>query len=118
MEDSSGNIIVSNSIMNNFIGTQMNSISNNKVIHNSFINNVNEVQAVHGTHNLIQNNFWDSAWKLDTDGDGKSNLPYRADPYFLNLIEDTPEYQLFFQAPGMLLLQKMLKSPRQEADNR
>lgn len=111
MEDSSENVIKNNQINANFIGAQINKISNNKIINNSFISNVSEVQAIKGNHNLIKNNYWDAASKLDTNGDGTSNLPYRADPFFLNLIDETPEYQLFFQDPGMLLLQKMLKSP-------
>ncbi len=111
MEESSENVIKNNQITANFIGAQITKIRNNKIINNTFISNVSEVQAIKGKNNLFKNNYWDAAWKLDTDGDGKSNLPYRADPYFLNLIDETPEYQLFFQDPGMILLQKMLKSP-------
>ena len=36
---------------------------------------------------------------------------FTADPYFLTLTTDVPEFQLFFQAPGLILLQNMLKSP-------
>jgi nitrous oxidase accessory protein len=111
IEDSTENTLTRNEITSNFIGTQVFNISQNKVIDNSFISNVNEIQALKGTNNLIKNNYWDAGSKLDTNGDGKSNLPYQADPYFLNLISETPEFQLFFQDPGMLLLQKMLKSP-------
>lgn len=111
MEDSSGNKINSNEFIANFVGAQLNKINNNVIEDNTFISNVNEVQANEGTHNKLQKNYWDAALKLDTDGDGKSNLPYQADPYFLNLAKDTPPYQLFFQHPGLILLQKMLKSP-------
>jgi nitrous oxidase accessory protein len=111
MEDSNNNEIVSNNFTANFVGAQITKIENNRITNNSFSSNVNEIQAKEETHNIIENNYWDAALKLDTDGDRLSNLPYRADPYFLNLSKDVPAYQLFFQHPGMLLLQKMLKSP-------
>jgi nitrous oxidase accessory protein len=111
MEDSSGNSVLSNQFIANFVGTQLKSIQQNQIENNTFLSNVNEIQAKDGTENTIQQNYWDAAWKLDTDGDGKSNLPYQADPYFLNLTKEVPEYQIFFHHPGMLLLQKMLKSP-------
>jgi nitrous oxidase accessory protein len=114
MEDSSETVITSNRISKNFIGAQINNIHHNKLDHNSFIGNVSEIQALRGTNNVIQNNYWDASWRLDTNGDGKSNLPYRADPFFLNLINETPEYQLFFHAPGMQLLQKMLRGPEKK----
>lgn len=111
MEDSSGNEINRNVFSSNFIGAQINNIKKNVIEGNTFIANVNEIQANGGSDNRIRNNYWDAALNLDTDGDGKSNLPYRADPYFLTLVNETPSYQLFFQHPGLVLLQKMLKSP-------
>lgn len=114
MEDSSVNDVKNNRIIDNFIGAQLNQISHNKIINNLFIGNVSEIQALKGSNNLIKNNYWDASWKLDTDGNGFSNLAYHADPYFLNLVQQTPEYQLFFQDPGMVLLQKMLKSPNKK----
>ncbi|MFJ7728309.1 nitrous oxide reductase family maturation protein NosD [Neobacillus sp. NPDC097160] len=111
IEDSSGNEITDNEITANFVGAQINRIENNVITGNAFISNVNDFQATDGTDNTIQHNYWDAAMKLDIDGDGKSNLPHSADPFFLNLARETPPYQLFFQHPGMMLLQKMLKSP-------
>lgn len=111
MEESSNNEISRNQLMGNFIGAQLNRVSGNKLEHNLFVRNINEIQANQAEKNQIQHNYWDAAWKLDPDGDGSSNVPYQADPYFLKLIKDAPEYQLFFQHPGMILLQKMLKSP-------
>ncbi|MGX6444495.1 right-handed parallel beta-helix repeat-containing protein [Neobacillus sp. K501] len=114
MEDSNRNKISSNTVTANFVGTQLTKIKNNTIANNSFISNVNELQANEETNNILQNNYWDAALKLDTDGDGNSNLPYRADPFFLNLSKDFPPYQLFFQHPGMILLQKMLKTPEEQ----
>jgi nitrous oxidase accessory protein len=112
IEGSSGNKITDNEVMANFIGTQLLKNKNNVIEGNSYIGNVTEMQANQGTTNTIHQNYWDVAMKLDTDGNGKSNLPFQADPYFLNLAKETPAYQLFFQHPGMVLLQKVLKSPK------
>ncbi|WP_066314870.1 nitrous oxide reductase family maturation protein NosD [Bacillus sp. FJAT-29814] len=114
IENSTANEITSNKITANFVGAQIMKTAENAIEDNAFIGNVNHFQAIGGMGggtNQIRHNYWDSALKLDTDGDGKSNLPYQADPYFLTLIKETPEYQLFFQHPGLILLQKMLKSP-------
>jgi nitrous oxidase accessory protein len=115
IENSASNQVQGNEITANFVGAQIMKASENAIENNRFIGNVNHIQAIGGNGNggdkQIRNNYWDSALKLDTDGDGKSNMPYRADPYFLTLIKETPEYQLFFQHPGLILLQKMLKSP-------
>lgn len=111
MEESNSNEIKNNVFSTNFIGAQINNIKKNVIEGNSFIRNVNEFQANGGHGNRIQFNYWDAAINLETDGDGKSNLPYKADPYFLNLVKETPSYRLFFQHPGLVLLKKMLKSP-------
>lgn len=113
MENSSANQITANEINANFIGTQLNKIDQNVIKENSFVRNVNDIQAMKGTANEIKNNYWDEADKLDMNRDGKSDLVYHADPYFLNLTNDVPAFQLFFQNPGMILLQKMLKSPEE-----
>jgi nitrous oxidase accessory protein len=111
IENSNHNKIEHNEVRTNYVGVQMSHVENNMIENNLFISNVTEGQAKNGKSNLIRNNFWDAAARLDTDGDGKSNLSYKVDPYFIALTKEVPEYQLFFQHPGMLLLQKMLKSP-------
>ncbi len=111
MDQTSGTAIENNEFAANYIGGQFNHFKSNRLINNSFISNVSEIQANNGSNNTIQKNYWDAAETLDTDGDGISELPYKVDPYFLTLTTETPAYQLFFQHPGMLLLQKMLKSP-------
>lgn len=111
IENSSGNTLKNNEFVANFVGAQMNKIKSNVMEHNLFFSNVNDIQATKAPDNTIQRNYWDVAWKLDTDGDGMSNIRYSADPFFLNLARETPPYQLFFQHPGLVVLQKMLKSP-------
>lgn len=111
VDSTSGTDIQHNQLVSNFIGAQLIHFQNNHINNNTFIGNISEIQASGGTKNNIEKNYWDGALTLDTDGNGLSNIPYKADPYFLNLINDFPSYQIFFQDPGILLLQKMLKSP-------
>ncbi|WAA12988.1 right-handed parallel beta-helix repeat-containing protein [Fervidibacillus halotolerans] len=111
IENSEENAIVENRVYANFIGAQLNRAKNNTISHNSFILNINTIQGINSENNEIMNNFWEDASVLDTDGDGKSNLKYSADPFFLQLTEEADEYQLFFHHPGMVVLQKLLKSP-------
>lgn len=113
IDHSSDNKIINNQISANFIGAQFNNMNKTIFERNSITGNVCELQAIQGSDNRISQNYWDAAWKLDTNGNGTGKIPYRADPYFFNLIAETPEYQLFFQEPGMIFLQKMLKSPEQ-----
>lgn len=111
METSENNQMKYNKVMDNFIGVQFKKAKNNQLTRNTFVGNVNEAQAIESSNNLIDHNYWDSAAKLDMKGKGESIVPFTADPYFLTLTADVPEFQLFFQAPGVILLQKMLKSP-------
>ncbi|WP_377918647.1 right-handed parallel beta-helix repeat-containing protein [Bacillus songklensis] len=114
MESSRENMITHNIISGNFTGIQFKNANQNTIQQNTFIANVNESQAVKSTDNQIKNNYWDAALKLDANRNGISILPYRADPLFLILTKDVPEYQLFFDSPGMIVLQKLIKSPENE----
>jgi nitrous oxidase accessory protein len=111
VENAKNNRILANEVRGNFIGIQFKHANANTVSDNTFIGNVNEAQAIKSSKNAIVHNYWDASLKLDTTGSGISAIPYRADPFFLTLTNDVPEYQLFFQAPGMIVLQKLLKSP-------
>jgi len=114
VESAENNRILANEIRGNFIGIQFKNANANTVSDNAFIGNVIEAQAIKSSENAIAHNYWDASLKLDTTGSGMSAIPYRADPFFLRLTNDVPEYQLFFQAPGMIVLQKLLKSPDNE----
>ncbi|KNH15549.1 hypothetical protein ACS78_26665 [Priestia megaterium] len=111
LQSSQHNTIANNSAKTNFIGIQFDDASSNRVSTNTFLGNVNDVQAIASKKNNINKNYWDSSWKVDAKNQGTSIIPYKADPFFLSLTKETPEYQIFFQSPGMSLLQKMLKSP-------
>ncbi|MEB4856023.1 MULTISPECIES: right-handed parallel beta-helix repeat-containing protein [Priestia] len=113
LQSSARNSLTQNSIKTNFIGIQFDDASSNIASTNMFLGNVNDVQAIASKNNNMDKNYWDSSWKVDAKNNGTSIIPYKADPFFLSLTKETPEYQIFFQSPGMVLLQKMLKSPDQ-----
>lgn len=113
VEKADHNTIMDNSISNNFIGLQFKDASANEFTQNVMMGNVNESQATQSRENNIYNNYWDASLKVDADGSGTSNIPYKADAYFLLLTQDIPEYQLFFQSPGMRILQSFIKIPNQ-----
>ncbi|OTY20741.1 MULTISPECIES: right-handed parallel beta-helix repeat-containing protein [Bacillus cereus group] len=113
VEKADHNTIMGNSISNNFIGLQFKDASANEFTQNVMMGNVNESQATQSRENNIYNNYWDASLKVDADGSGTSNIPYKADAYFLLLTQDIPEYQLFFQSPGMRILQSFIKIPDQ-----
>ncbi|MEH6889358.1 NosD domain-containing protein [Bacillus sp. JJ864] len=114
VENANNNRISDNEVTENFIGMQFKNANENHVSDNVFIGNVNESQAINSTENKIIHNYWDAPLKLDTKGNGFSSIPYSADPFFLTLTNEVPEYQLFFQAPGMIVLQTLLKSPENQ----
>jgi len=114
IEEAENNRIDFNKIMDNFIGVQFQKATGNKIVSNTFVGNVNDAQAIVSSNNEIDGNYWDVASKVDIDGNGESEIIFTADPYFLTLTADVPEYQLFFQAPGLILLQNLLKSPPEQ----
>jgi nitrous oxidase accessory protein len=73
-----------------------------------------QAQAVAEAGNIIEHNFWDDFGGLDLQGDGISDLPYRSNSFFLSLTDETPAYQLFFGAPGMLFLEGLFGSGTRE----
>ncbi|MDM5430979.1 right-handed parallel beta-helix repeat-containing protein [Bacillus mycoides] len=113
VEKANHNTIMGNSISNNFIGLQFKDASANEFTQNVMMGNVNESQATQSRENKIYKNYWDASLKVDTDGSGTSNIPYKADAYFILLTQDIPEYQLFFQSPGIRILQSFIKIPDQ-----
>lgn len=110
IEQANANEVRDNLFLSNYIAIQFLEAESNIIAGNDFRLNLNEAQAIKSSRNSVNRNYWDSAVKADVNGDGYSDLAYEADPYFLSLTDEVPEYQLFFQSPGMLILQKMLKS--------
>ena len=110
IEQASANEVRGNLFLSNYIAIRFLEAEGNVIEGNDFFLNLNEAQAIESSRNSVNENYWDSAIKADVNNDGYSELAFEADPYFLSLTDEVPEYQLFFQSPGMLILQKMLKS--------
>ena len=95
VEKASDNTIMNNIISNNFIGLQFKEASANEFTQNEITGNVNESQATHSRENHIYKNYWDASLKVDVDGSGTSDIPYKADAYFLLLTQDTRTINYF-----------------------
>jgi nitrous oxidase accessory protein len=111
IDNSSQNHFRQNQIKSNFIAIQVNQSEKNEIKQNDFQGNIHQALAINSSDNQIEENFWDQPLRLDLTGDGRSDIPYHADPYFLSLTSQYPAYQIFFQSPGMTLLERLLKSP-------
>ncbi|MFJ8531315.1 nitrous oxide reductase family maturation protein NosD [Bacillus sp. NPDC094106] len=111
VEKAKDNQIIKNEVTNNFIGLQFKDANENEIAENAFLANINGSQATKSTNNIIHRNYWDASLKVDVNHTGISALPYKADSFFLVLTQDIPEYQIFFHAPGMLVLQNLIKIP-------
>lgn len=104
-----GTQIRNNRFVRNFLGIQMTDAQDNRLEGNEFVANVIQAQAIADQNNRIAFNYWDDHDGLDLQGDGVSDLPYTANPFFLTLTEQTPPYQIFFGSPGMLLLEGLFQ---------
>lgn len=113
IEKSAGSLFEDNVFQSNMIGVQLKEARDNKLVKNDFSGNVNDVHAIKSKGNSMSQNYWDDSLKLDMDGDSLSEIPHSADPYFLTLIQKVPEYQLFFQNPGLNLLRQVFNSPEE-----
>lgn len=114
IEESTDASLSHNLFQSNTIGAQWKNSNDNELVANTFNGNVNDTQANESANNLIQNNYWDAALMLDINGDGISEIPHAADPYFMAMVQRIPEYQLFFQHPGITLLKQVFKGPADE----
>lgn len=114
VELSENNTIKDNQVAQNFIGFQMTQAKNNQIFHNSLLSNVIQAQAKMSVDNQIHENYWDTLQGIDFNGDGLSELPYKADPFFLTLTSSVPPFQIFFQSPGILILEELFKSDTEQ----
>lgn len=112
MEQSTENHVSQNQINYNFIGMQLLEASENTITNNQFVGNVANAQARGSEDNTITENYWDTFKGIDTDGDGISDLTYSVNPFFQALTKKRPQFQLFFQSPGMSLLEGLYQTDR------
>lgn len=114
IEDASDNKLASNHVQGNYIGVQLKGAETNDITQNAFIANVVHGQARESTSNNTSENYWGDHLGLDLTGNHLSDIPYNVDPFFLNLTNEYPPFQLLFQAPGMVFLEELISTPIEE----
>lgn len=114
IESASDNQFNLNNVQGNYIGMQFKEAEKNDIVDNSFIANVVQGQATGSSDNITNQNYWGDHHGLDITGDQTSDLTYRIDPFFLNLTSEYPPFQLLFQAPGMVFLEQLIATPKDE----
>lgn len=114
VEQSTLNRITNNSIVGNFIGLQLLDAENNTMSGNQFIGNVASAASRNSVNNTLDGNYWDTFQGIDLDGDGKSEISYAINPFFQSLVKAKPGFQLFFQSPGMVFLEGLYQSQREQ----
>ncbi|WP_166240081.1 right-handed parallel beta-helix repeat-containing protein [Paenibacillus turpanensis] len=112
VEQSADNVIKGNDVIGNFIGLQLLDAKQNHFTENNFIGNVVPAEAKNSVGNAVNGNYWDSFQGIDADGDGKSNIAFAMNPFFLSLSKARPGFQLLFQSPGMVFLEGLYQSER------
>ncbi|WP_232697690.1 right-handed parallel beta-helix repeat-containing protein [Brevibacillus daliensis] len=109
VETSEKNYFTENQVLQNFIGLQLIESKNNNWEHNQFIGNVSPAQAKDSADNQMSYNYWDTAQVVDVDGDGTSDITYPINPFFIEVTDQVEAFQIFFQSPGMALLESMFE---------
>jgi nitrous oxidase accessory protein len=114
IEGASENILALNNIQGNYIGMQFKGSENNDILNNAFVANVVQGQAKDSSDNHTNGNYWGDHLGLDITGDHRSSLTYKVDPFFLNITNEYPVFQLLFQAPGMGFLEQLIYTPEDQ----
>jgi nitrous oxidase accessory protein len=114
VEQSTGNRLLRNQVAYNFIGLQLLEAENNVLEGNLFQGNVADAQAKGSRSNDISGNYWDSFQGIDGNGDGYSDVSYSINPFFQGLTQKQAAFQLFFQSPGMVFLEGLYQTGREE----
>ncbi len=110
VEQSTDNHLADNDVLYNYIGLQLLEAENNRFTGNRFLGNVADAEARGSRNNDLNGNDWDFFSGLDADGDGRSDLSYAINPFFMGLAEKKPAFQLFFQSPGMVFLEGLYQA--------
>lgn len=114
IESAKNNQLTHNEMQGNYIGVQFIDAEENEITNNRFIANVVQGQAENSANNSISSNYWGDHVGLDITGDGHSDLPYEMNPFFLNITDTYPPFQLLFQAPGLIFLEQLISIDAKE----
>ncbi|WP_041580809.1 right-handed parallel beta-helix repeat-containing protein [Bacillus sp. 1NLA3E] len=111
IDNSFTNSILHNDVQGNAIGIIFKQSTKNRITRNDFQINVITILTYGGDskNNKLYENYWDSQMGLDGNGDGFSDLAVVADPYFMRIMDKNSAYQLLFQSPGMVIMEKLFK---------
>lgn len=111
IEDAADNRFTFNHVQNNYVGMQFKGAENNVIKNNAFVANVVQGQALDSNNNTTNENYWGDHLGLDMNGQNISSLTYKVDPFFMNVINEYPAFQLLFQSPGMVFLEDLIQVP-------
>lgn len=114
IEDAHANHLTLNHVSENYIGLQFKGAENNEINKNAFVANVAQGQAQESANNDTNHNYWGDHIGLDMTGEQTSSLPYKVNPFFLDITSEYPAFQLLFQAPGMIFLEELIHTPVEE----
>jgi nitrous oxidase accessory protein len=112
IDNSFTNTITNNEVKGNALGIIFKQSQDNDITKNDFKVNVTTILTYGdgSKQNHLHENYWDNQQGLDANGDRLSDLEVVADPYFMEITDKNSAFQLFFQSPGMVLMEKLFKS--------
>ncbi|KGI84230.1 nitrous oxidase accessory-like protein [Exiguobacterium mexicanum] len=109
-EKSEWTAIHDNGVNGNDIGLRMKRANGMTLTGNDVTNNRYPVVSFEAADNVIVGNEW-GGQTLDLTQDGQSEIPYRADPYLFLLADSYEAFELLYGAPGLTVLERVLRSP-------
>mgnify|MGYP002346367387 CR=1 FL=1 len=112
IDNSFTNTFSHNEVRGNALGIIFKQSTDNNITKNDFKINVTTILTYgdNSNQNNVFENYWDSQMGLDANGDNLSDLEVIADPYFMEITDKNSAFQLLFQSPGMMLMEKLFKS--------
>ncbi|HIW32829.1 MAG TPA: right-handed parallel beta-helix repeat-containing protein [Candidatus Paenibacillus intestinavium] len=114
VEQSSGIEISENDIHHNFVALQFIDSSEQNIQDNNFIGNVTNIWSDSTSIPNIIHNYWDTFQGLDLDGDQFSDLIYASSPFFMELVERRPGFQLFFGSNGIQFVEQLYQDNKDQ----
>ncbi|MCR8659577.1 right-handed parallel beta-helix repeat-containing protein [Paenibacillus endoradicis] len=114
VEKSSEVEISENDIHHNFVALQLIGSSEQNIQDNNFIGNVTNIWSDSSSIPNVINNYWDTFQGVDIDGDEFSNLTYASSPFFMELVERKPGFQLFFGSNGIQFVEQLYQDNKEQ----
>jgi len=114
VEQSSEVEISDNDIHHNFVALQLIDSSKQNIQNNNFVGNVTNIWNDSSSKPNVIHNYWDTFQGLDIDGDQFSNLTYASSPFFMELVEQKPGFQLFFGSNGIQFVEQLYQDNKEQ----